>query len=72
MKRVPNPDTAQGTPTKGRQTEQRKVGTLSGATKHCFVWIQERRRSGSSFPLKQNLTRESLQIVSAAVISATG
>jgi hypothetical protein len=37
-KRVPNP-----TPLRDADEgveEQRKVGTLSGATKHCLLWVQ--------------------------------
>jgi hypothetical protein len=53
-----------------RADKQRKAGTLSGAAKGCFVWIQEPCGSGWSFPMKQNLTRMSHQIVNAATFRA--
>lgn len=60
------PGTAQGTPTKAHE------GTAQGrhpfgCGQGCFPRIQGPFGPGWSFPLKQDLTRESLQVVKGAV-----
>lgn len=48
----------------GAQTNSARPAPLSGCGQGCLVWIQEPFGSGWSFPLKQDLTHTSLQVVS--------
>ena len=55
----------------GAQQNSARPAPLSGCGQGCFCWIQERFRSGWSFPLKQFSTHTSLYVFVVAKLAAT-